>query len=389
MAETTLKTRIRLRNSTTQEWVDANPQLGKGEVGIEICADGKTKIKIGDGIEKWNDLGYTVDPDAISEAITEASKAENVYFEEDLVFTEAFGQYKPDSSGSVTIPTKTDDLSMADLLIKAFAKESQPTTTNPTLSLTTSGSKSGEVGTTWDRPYGEATVTTGNFSFGSIDDSGNKYSANQGTGITFSEIKVTCGTASQTTAAANTATRLTLTSSEVSDADKVFADTAKSYTFTATASYPSAPRHPVTNLGSRAESKYEIAAGELSKSATVTFTGYRQWFMYIGTDNTSTVDSAFIRNGTGKGNAANAGTQSNVTIAAGTKRIVVALPVASKKKLTGVTDVDGMGLDQIGNFQESTVSVHGANGATAVDYRVYVAENANGYAATRYTFIIG
>lgn len=389
MAEKTFNTRIRLRNDVTANWEEKNPQLGKGEVGIEICTDGTTKIKIGDGIEKWTTLKYTYDPEAIQSAIDEASRAENLYFENDLVFTEAFGKYKPGTSGNVTIPTATNDMSMADLLNTAFATESDPTTVAPTLSLATSGNKSGEVGTTWERPSATATVTTGSFSFGSVDASGNKYTKEQGTGVTFSEISVTCGTASKSQTASNAAVTLALTTTEIPDGSAVYSDAGSSYSFTASASYPAATRYPVTNLGSRAASKYEITAGTLTKSATVTYTGYRCWFLYVGTDCTTTVDSAFVRSTTNKGNAASASNLSNVAIAAGTKRVMVALPVASKKTLTSVIDVDGMGLDVIGNFTESVVSVNGANGAAAVDYRVYVAENANGLAATKYNFVIG
>lgn len=68
---------------------------------------------------------------------------------------------------------------------------------------------------------------------------------------------------------------------------------------------------------------------------------------------------------------------------------MVAIPVG-KKQLTNVTDVDGMGLEQIGEFTKTTVDVPGAGSySTTQQYNVWYRENANGLTATRYTFIFG
>lgn len=54
-----LNTRIVLRNDTTANWLASSSQvLMKGEVGIEFLADGKVKIKIGDGTKTWSELDY-------------------------------------------------------------------------------------------------------------------------------------------------------------------------------------------------------------------------------------------------------------------------------------------------------------------------------------------
>jgi hypothetical protein len=46
---------IQLRNDTAEAWTSANPILAQGEIGIE----NDTKlIKVGDGINNWNDLEY-------------------------------------------------------------------------------------------------------------------------------------------------------------------------------------------------------------------------------------------------------------------------------------------------------------------------------------------
>lgn len=54
-----LRTRIVLRNDTTANWLAAQSVvLLKGEVGVEFTLDGKTKLKIGDGIKTWAELDY-------------------------------------------------------------------------------------------------------------------------------------------------------------------------------------------------------------------------------------------------------------------------------------------------------------------------------------------
>ena len=54
-----LRTRIVLRNDTTANWLAAQSVvLLKGEVGVEFTLDGKTKLKIGDGVKTWAELDY-------------------------------------------------------------------------------------------------------------------------------------------------------------------------------------------------------------------------------------------------------------------------------------------------------------------------------------------
>lgn len=145
------------------------------------------------------------------------------------------------------------------------------------------------------------------------------------------------------------------------------------------------------NLGDDSSPAKKITAGSANKTSSA-FTPFRKYFMYVGTDCTTAIDSAFIRaNGTTKsGKAADCDTITELTIPEGTKRIVLAIPVAneSTKFLKDVTDVDGMGLSMAENFKYKVMSIEGANGYTGVNYNVFVCENANGISATRYTFTI-
>lgn len=55
MAGQTIKSRILIKNGTASNWSTQNPILMKGELGIEIDT---RKVKVGDGVTKYNELKY-------------------------------------------------------------------------------------------------------------------------------------------------------------------------------------------------------------------------------------------------------------------------------------------------------------------------------------------
>lgn len=53
---------VNFRQDNTKNWNKNNPILKKGDFGIEFCNNGVTKLKIGNGKDKWTDLKYlTID----------------------------------------------------------------------------------------------------------------------------------------------------------------------------------------------------------------------------------------------------------------------------------------------------------------------------------------
>lgn len=378
MAE--LKTQILIRNDSAENWTSKNPVLGVGEFGVEVGAD-DNKLKIGDGQTPWDALPYTYN-------LTELQRI--ALFENDLTMTMQFGKYTPDASGSVVVPAA--GMTAEEVLLGAFSEPKNPTVKDPTLSLTTSGNQSGEVGTAYALPHATASVTTGSYEYGSKDASDVKYS-DTGTGITFTSIKVSCEDPAKETSSSNSNAnlQLKLTTTELPDTNRKFETTAKTIKFSAEATHPASARTPVNNLGTKVDD-LAIDGETLTATASLTITGYRCWFTYVGADCTSTVDSAFIRNNaTNKGNHVNAG---NVTLTVRDgnldKRVLIAIP-ATGKNLTKVIDVKGMGLDIFagGKFTHKVVSVEGANGYSAINYDVWVYENANGFAGTTLNCTIG
>ena len=64
---------IQIRRDTTQNWYEINPILAKGEMGIEYLDNGKTKIKIGNGVDAYDSLDYFADPISYLDLINKPS----------------------------------------------------------------------------------------------------------------------------------------------------------------------------------------------------------------------------------------------------------------------------------------------------------------------------
>lgn len=271
------------------------------------------------------------------------------------------GNLTKTSTGTAKFATKGK--SVAAALQEMLSKREQPgTPTKPSISCTASGMSEVEVGTTVT-PGWKVSLNPGSYTYGPA------------TGITPKTWTITDSKGNTSHEASGSFPSFVVTDSE-------------NYSYTVTVTHDAgAIAHD--NLGDESNPVVRIAANSAPAVSKTGLRGYRKWFTYVGT-NTDTIDSAWIRGkATSQGKASSAATKNNVAIAAGTKRVVVAIPKTISKTLKSVIDVDGMGLDVIGNFTLSEVMVEGANGATAVAYNVWVCENANGLAATKYNLVIG
>ena len=290
--------------------------------------------------------------------------AENVYFNEDLTYTADIG--------ALTLGDKTFDVlsakgkSLEEVLKTILAQRIAPKAKAPTASITSSNIGAKEVGTKVSIQYA-LQLTQGSYTYGPN-----------------SRVNETAYSA---TFNGQTLTTKTGTFNEIQVTDST------NLSITGNISYSDDTVVPLDNLGAE-YADAQIKAGTANAPTKGTLSGYRNWFMYIGTDWTTAADSAFIRgHATVQGNGKNAATKKEVSIPAGTNRVIIAIPAGTdySKKLKDVIDVDGMGLSQFGKFTESNVDVEGANGYTAMSYKVWdmKTEKEAGIAATRYNFIIG
>ena len=343
MADITLNTRIQLRNDTEANWLlvadTAIPLVG--EICITNDGEHKGQFKIGDGVTTWGALPY-----ANSGADIQVD-ASQVMFSQDLVFTEQFGKYVP-SGGKVTVPANGD--SLLEVLLNAFATDSNPSITQPSVSVSSSSFKAYEVGTNVTPAY-TATLNPGSYQYGPA------------TGITATSWSVVD----------NAAEPNTLTTASGSFPQMQVVD-GTSYSITATASY-GAGAIPNTALGQ------EYADGQIkagSKSATKgTITGYRNGFYGTTTSQSSgTFESENIRALTATNKAVTAGTVWNISIPVGARSVVFAYP-ATIRDVTSVLDANGLNAEIKTAFTKVQAQVAGANGYNPIEYKVYYTNYAN------------
>ena len=282
--------------------------------------------------------------------------ADEVFFEQDLIFTEEFGKYTPDSTGSVTIPTKTDNMSLQDLLLKAFSEEKDPVTTQPTIVLASSNIGSKEVGTKISVQYSFTDATVGSYSYGPE------------TGVTWSDYSAKFN--------GETVTGLSGTFAEIQVTD----DTNLSITGTAKHSAGATPK---TNLGNPFTPETITGTSGAIQEETVTktkgtLTGYRKMFMGTMTTKPETLTSSDIRGLTGISQAVGAVTDKTFTIPVGAFRVVCAVPEAYK--VTSCKDKNGFDTDLIatgGMTSWGQVEVEGLNGYSTATYDVWYQDFAN------------
>lgn len=343
MADITLNTRIQLRNDTEANWLlvadTAIPLVG--EVCITNDGENKGRFKIGDGTSTWGALPY-----ANSGADIQVD-ASQVMFSQDLVFTEQFGKYVP-SGGKVTVPANGD--SLLEVLLNAFATDSNPSITQPSVSISSSDFKAYEVGTNVTTSY-TATLNPGSYQYGPA------------TGITATSWSVVD----------NAAEPNTLTTASGSFPQMQIVD-GTNYSITATASY-GAGAIPNTALGQE-YTDGQIKAG--SKSATKgTITGYRNGFYGTTTSQSSgTFESDNIRALTATNKAVTAGTVWNISIPVGARSVIFAYP-ATIRDVTSVLDANGLNAEIKTAFTKVQAQVAGANGYNPIEYKVYYTNYAN------------
>lgn len=244
---------------------------------------------------------------------------------------------------------------LKDILKQMLQKEMQPTVTQPSVSLTFASAKAYEVGTKITPSY-SAKLNAGSYSYGPA------------TGITATSWSVSA------TGVENPITTSTGSFPEITVTEEM------NYKVTAVATHE-AGADPVTNLGNPADASKKIAAG--TKSATSgSITGFRSFFYGTKTTGLDSYDSAAVRVLTNGNAKAEPNKKFNITIPAGTKQVVIAVPAA--RSLKSVINV-GLSRGEVADtFVASTVDVEGANGYTAAPYKVYVFNSSTALDANTY-----
>lgn len=259
------------------------------------------------------------------------------------------------ATGSISVAGK----SVAEVFQAIFTKEQNPTATQPAVTITFNQAGAKEVGTQVTPTY-SCSLSAGSYTYGPA------------TGITAQTWEVTDTNSNSESSASGSFPAFTVEDST-------------NYKITAKATHGDGAV-PKTNLGNNYAAA-QIKAGTKSKDSG-TVTGYRSFFYGSLTTVPEAVDSAVIRGLTNANKAVGASQKFNMSIVEGAKVVYIAFPSSTKKTLSKVADQNAFGTDIVASFTSSTVSVEGANGATAVEYTLYTYAPSTALGANTYEVTI-
>lgn len=342
----------------------ANTTINKGDIAIVKEGIIPTE-ELGTNTQKYQYTSYVYGDTADGaawKAMDGNYNAKNIYFPEDMLITQNVG-YCTITNGQGYIPSKGKNL--MDVFETMYVKETNPTTTQPSVSFNSVTSGRYEVGTKVT-PQWNVKFNTGSYSYGPA------------TGL------IATWAISDTDGHSATAASGSFEEFQVIDNT--------SYTITAKATYGDGAI-PVTNKGN------EYAAGQIkagSKSATSNkIYGERKAFYGAFVTPIDIEGSAIRTNCTNKwhndttSSSYYSGAGCTLTIPEGTTQVVIAL---YGKTLKSVYDSGAFGTDIMASFilqTETDVSIKGANEYTGVVYNVYVYRPQAALGANTYYIKIG
>lgn len=325
----------------------------------------------------------TIDGALVWKAMAGNYNAANVYYDKNIQVTQTVGNIETSNNTPVDLEFKGKNMEQIWQYLYA-TEDLELSITQPSVSMSVSGSTSKEVGNTFSDPVVKITFADGSYEYGSKDESGVSYTKADGAGVLWSaaEIKDSEGNVLATkTESSNSALQVTF---DVED--NVIHEGSVTYSFTGKASCPASVRKPVTNLGNFINSngeavtayvdgtKQTAAVTDKVLSASATITGWRGCFWGYKTSkelDPTALTSTQIR-ALGNGPSQSLGTISKSLTKM--QQIFVAFP-ANKYTSVTVTNTD-LGAAQTVK-KVTGVQVEGYNGYEAADYDVYYVSNDN------------
>lgn len=445
MANTSnIKTRIILRNDELSNWNTSELVLNQGEIALARREDGSYEMRIGNGGKTWTQLGpqnymlsasqviglesamsqlstshyevggldelsdsYTNGDTAVVKQLIVSSEtdsrysytayvydasisawkamdgnysAENVYLPNDMTMTYQFGKYAVPQSGSYVLSCK--GMSVAEMINDAYAQTASGSVKDPSISLTTTASLNGEVGSTYTVPKATLTFKSGEYQYSNPK--------------TATGVKVLAGNASiscttEGTSATNSGDLANNGMLELPAGTanaKTFVDSPTTYDYSAKAVWTDGSI-PKNNIGGDDSAKQikTNSSNPATKTASCTATGWRR--MYIG----SVASDAEINEATLKAlsykekasaltiTVSSSGqpapdTEATVgtTLVEEAVKIIVALPPGRNLKIVKLVSASNTPItDDYTNNTFSNIQVSGAAAnANFADYTVYV-----------------
>lgn len=272
-------------------------------------------------------------------------KADNIYFNNDFIFTENVGTITIPESGNITVSAKGKNLQ--EFLTSIFAVEKNPEVVMPSATISIGNTTVFEVGTEYTPSYSIA-FNSGEYSYGPNP-----------TGV------VASYTISDTNGNSSTKSSDSFNSFLIDDNTNYQIEVNISYSDGAT---------PKTNLGNNCEEE-KILANELNVKSSV-IKGYRKSF-YGALNDKNDYDIRSLKSST---SALKNGSSFTINLTSNTQRVVIAYP-ATLQNLTSVLDkndsnsniVSGFGAPQIVGFKGASEE------SSTIEYKVYTMDFANAY----------
>lgn len=298
--------------------------------------------------------------------------AENVYFDSNFDLAGSYtnvGNIKL-SDGTYNAAGKNLKQVLGDILDQTV----QPTMgTPPSMSVTLTGAGTKEAGSSFTPSYSV------NYTQGKYNTPWNNSSVNDGT-------SVTSYTVTDTASATKTAQSESFAQFTVTDTT--------SYKVTASVNY-SAGSIAKTNKNTNSNPVVQRSSGSITGKNSATVTGGRYTFYGYTTTANPTIDSTFIRGLQNK--TFNSLSNTNLTIANGTKAVVIAIPqamptgatgtyaICAKANLASIKDANDSNKNITDAFVKQDVSVKDASGANPITYSVYVMNRPAGLVVDTYS----
>ena len=373
-----------------------------------------------DGTAKYSYTGYVYDGTSWA-AMDGNYSAENVYFPDDFTITQSVGNFETSNNTPISVPVTGKNIKQVFETLWA-TEDTELTIDTPSISLSLSSNASGEVGNTYTRPTATLKVDdTGSYEYGSKNDSGTKFEKNDGTNVTFSDLKVAMVSSSTGTVANSqrfnevndvayiTGQTLAYTATTDDITSNTYTDAKQSYYFRASATYTDSDRKPITNLDNfvkednTSTTVFAEGVGAISSATldtgvkTWTATGWRNfWYGFVKTNITTDADE--ITNNITRNSSTNVVTWDDVTLIAGGKAItngylpgcsasagltsavgdvafVVLVPNSSNKQFDNITALGTINTSVPSDAYEkiaNAVTINGYNGSTSVSYDILI-----------------
>lgn len=381
---------------TLQEGETHEQAIARETEGVDLNVGDIAIIKELIVDNKYSYTAYVYDFDADDNPVWKAMDgnvdAKNVYYSSDIQVTTTVGNIT--TSNNKPVDLKFAGKNLEQIWQYLYATEDVDLSIiQPNASMSATGSKSAEVGTSFSDPVVSITFSDGSYEYGSKDEAGTTYTKANGAGVVWNAASIYVDGVTDALATKTDASNSKF--STIYDiTNNIIQEGTVTYKFTGKASCPASVRKPITNLGNFIDSNKEpttsyskgakqtAAITDKALSASVTITGWRGcfWGYKAGgsTLDVSALTSDQIRELKSGGDTIQSTLKSyDTTNPFITNKMQQMFFAAPKGKYTSVTVANAVNGAPQTIYKISDIMVQGYNGFAATAYDIWYVSNDN------------